>query len=528
MSSGGPPDKRAGDATLSRIDELADGWGGKAASATAAAGDDSATEPVEKVSAADLGSGSPGPGRPKRPTMPPPPPPGRRKSPAPPPAPASARRKSSSTAPAPPRTKAPSTAPPPLPRAKRPSAGPPPPPPGRRESPAVEAELAPVAGIIESTNGPREDEETQLAPPKERPQLAGDDAPLRRRRVGNNTGSLRLPETLPRRPGLVGDMLYVWTSMFGVARARRELSSVERKLGEKKERRHEQVIELARTALADADMASPTLEHAREVWVAREEKRSHTAGAIAAADEEIGNFERSRTESQSEYEKEAAVLRRDIENMEEKLEPLGRRVHAARRKAKRFQDDLAELDRRIRVKEVALAHADDRSTEADIEAELAGLRAEREGLADDEPAIAADIDELEPLIANLIASRGSARERTAELEQLIVEVGERADEQIAAVRAQRIVNQRLQRDLERDQLKDLRQLGERLGVERTGGVATLLFPIEDTELACATLQRRQHELSELVKGVDRGALVRGWALWTVIGLALGAALWFLR
>lgn len=569
MSSGSPPERRAGDATLERIDGLADGWTAKkpltAESAPATGeqddesvdvalddadqpGDDIATVPIERQDPADLAgdlvplgerplgkrakSAAPS-ARSKSPSSsPPPPPPGRKKAGSmPPPVPGRAKRDSplplpppeASSAPVPQRLPAqrsgPSSPPPPPPRTKR--SRPSSPPPTERD-----AELEPVAGVIEPTVGVdrEQEDQTQLAPPVERREVA-EGKPSRRRQIGQSTGSLRLPETLPRRRGPLGDMAYVWTALFGITSARRELKEVTGKLTAEKERRLDALNELARDALASDEIDSATLRLARDAWMAREEQRSARAGAIAAAEEEIAGIERRRDEELQETRKTIAQLRHEIDNMEEKLEPLERKVHAARRKAQRFRDQLAELDQRIVRKESALVDVESRSDEADLEAELAALRAEREDLAGDEPDIAAVIDDLEPLIANLTSSRDDARDRVGELEQGERDAELRASEMIAAVVAKRTVDERAQRDLEREQVTALRQLGERLNVERPGGLGLLLMRVEGHEMAIATLQRRQHELAELVRGVDRWALLRGSAMWLLAFAIATAVAW---
>src|SRR5688500_11773718 len=179
-------DRKVGDATLERIDDLAGGWSVK----------DSADPAPEESSSAIT--------RKKRKSMPPPPPPGRKK------------RATGS--------------PPPPPGRKKRATGPPPPPAGRKknedrarpsEPPASAVDLAPVAGEIRATLAPlpgretprsnvieaasdREDDEATV----HQPPGSGEYPSNRGRKVSNTTGTLRVMPTLPRRGGLLGDIVY--------------------------------------------------------------------------------------------------------------------------------------------------------------------------------------------------------------------------------------------------------------------------------------------------------------------------------
>ena len=95
----------------------------------------------------------------------------------------------------------------------------------------------------------------------------------------------------------------------------------------------------------------------------------------------------------------------------------------------------------------------------------------------------------------------------------------RTAEKITAARARKAVEERAKGELEREQEDALRGLGEKLNVERPLDLLPRLKPIEEHEVAIATLERRRVELGELVAGVDRWAFARG-LLW--IALLLGA------
>lgn len=154
------------------------------------------------------------------------------------------------------------------------------------------------------------------------------------------------------------------------------------------------------------------------------------------------------------------------------------------------------------------------------------MRAEREEFAREEPAIASELDDLEPAIASLGSARGDARARATRLESAEQAAVVRTAEKLTAARARKAVEERARGELEREQEEALRGLGEKLNVERPLDLLQRLKPIEEHEVAIATLERRRVELGELVAGVDRWAFARG-LLWIalVLGAIAGAILW---
>ncbi len=510
MASDRSRGRKVGDATMERIDDLAGGWavkqdktepietfeeiGEEPAPSARGTGDvPKSAEGSDVIRPAGSSPPPPPPGRKKRPTGPPPPPPG---------------RKSRLTGP-----------PPPPPGRKKVVSSPPPPPPEPAAQPPI------VAGFIDSADD-RDEEETVHQPPGAAPAQAATSG--RRRTVGVTTGTLRVLPSLPRRRGLIGDVLYVHTAAFGVAGSRRELATVEKKLSVEKKERDRRLVELARTALADGELESSTLAGGRDELLGLEEKRSRRAGAIAAADEEIAAFEREREQDRTRTRRELDGLKREIASIEEKLEPLERKAQAARRKATRLRATLAELDKRIEREEASLPGEAARDRGGEVEANIASMRAEREEVAREEPAIAAELDDLEPAIASLTSARADAQSRAAKLEAAEQSAVVRTAEKITAARARKTVEERARGELEREQEDALRVLGERLNVERPLDLLPRLKPIEEHEVAIATLERRRVELGELVAGVDRWAFVRGllWIALALGGLAL-AILWLL-
>jgi hypothetical protein len=386
------------------------------------------------------------------------------------------------------------------------------------ESPTIEANRA---DLIQATRVERESDATVLEAPG-----SGAYAGARAdavRMTGSTTAILRLPPTLPRRRGPHGDALYVFTAIIGVARANRELAAIDRKLEAEKQSRTRRLADLARLALADSDLDSETLNRGRDEIMDLEDKRSRRAGAVAAADAAIAGLERAREDDQKERAQDQDALRREMAELQEKLEPLQRRARATRRRGFRLQEALRGLDRKVARAEARLSRLGG-DKKAAAEAHIAALRAERKAMADERPLLAAELDELEPAIAGLVASGADARARAARMVKDERVAVERTAEKVAAVRARRVVEERAEAELDEAQEEALAVLGERLAVERPPELGPRLRGIEEHEVAIATLERRHLELTELVRALDRWALARG-VLWLLaLTVAVAAAL----
>ncbi len=230
-----------GDATRQRIDDLAEGWSVKDG------------EDAEQASPRAKPVSAPPPPRAKRPSAPPPPP-GAKRTSAPPP---------------PPRPKR-ASAPPPAPRAKRASAVPPQPP---------EIDTVPTPKhdlVIGSADVP--DDATVLQTPESMSFVVNE----------GQAGQVRQRPSLPRKRGIFGDIRYVFTAMFGIAGARRELAEVNAKLDRERDGRDDRLLQSMRDMIADPDVDTPLMERAREQLSTIEDQRSRKAGAGLDAEAEPG------------------------------------------------------------------------------------------------------------------------------------------------------------------------------------------------------------------------------------------------
>ena len=337
------------------------------------------------------------------------------------------------------------------------------------------------------------------------------------------TGTINLrPEaSLPRRRGPFGDMRYIFTVLFGVARARREVAAIEIVLAREKAERKERLVALGRAAVVSEKFAHPAMGPAREQLGTIEEERSRFAGQVAAADSELEHVKRERGKRSKQSAEEVSQLAADIAAIDKKLEPLEREALLARRRAADHKEQMAKIDARIAATEASLVSVKvAREDKPAIMAEIASLKADRESVRRDEPVIASQLDGLAPKIAALEATRDEKRRKLGELREREDDDQRRAQDLITAISAKRVVVERAQLDAETARDKALFGLAERLLIDRPSQLGRAFEPIDDIDLAIATRERRAMELREVLGSVDKGALVRGIAVMLVI---LGAA-----
>lgn len=429
-------------------------------------------------------------------------------------------------------------------RAKRPSAAPPVPPPppaiavprppsvGHDDVTAREDKLDPetlradtargetVASVFDTTLGVTEDERDDATridtrPPGENvPGASGRHAP---------TGSVRAIATLPRKRGLGGDIRYVWTVLFGVARSRRELTKVEAQLTTQRAKRTKRLVELAARVLADDDQKMPGVAEAREKLSIIEDERARQAGQAAAAETEAAAARRDHENDTKRLNGNIAAIDAELAELDKKLVPLERDAQAARKKATQLEATLDRIAAKIAATEASLVRVKDgRTDRAGVEAELATLRADRVAVQRDEPAIAAELDALLPRIAELEARRNAARARLESTRTELTASAERLVERLGVVGAhQKVIDRALaESQVARD--RALADLGERLVIDRPRSLGRDLADIDAVDVDIAGDERRVMELHEVLGSIDKGALARGIAVLAVGGLVVAA------
>lgn len=333
--------------------------------------------------------------------------------------------------------------------------------------------------------------------------------------------TLRETPSFRRRKGAVGDLGYVFTVWFGRRRARRELAGVDAEITALKTARAARLADLGRAAISDDRFDQTAVRSSRDVLMDIEDRRSRHAGAAAAAEAELEAVSRTRESAINRLGGEIEAAEAEIQRLDAELAPLERDAAAARKRAAQVRDTLASIDARMTAAKASLvAVKGPKSDPVAIEAELATLRADRQAVARDEPAIAAELDGLLPRIASLQSTRSDAQTRITAARAAEEEATSRAVEQVAAVQARRRVEDRAAAEARSAGDRALIELGERLYAERPADLTLTLGAVESQDLELATVQRRGVELRELIASVERGPFARGVAWWVVILLVV--------
>jgi hypothetical protein len=341
--------------------------------------------------------------------------------------------------------------------------------------------------------------------------------------ASRSVASVRDVPTLPRRPGFVGDLRYVFTVAVGTARIRRELATLEPSIADERARRGDALVDLAAAAIGDDEVAHAAVVAARDDLAGIEERRALHAGATAAVDEEMAAVRRDHAEDDRRRDRELAALDAERASTTERLAPLDRELAAARRRAADLKTTLADLDARIAAAEVRALNRVGRPDAAAAAADLAALKSERVAAASAEPAIADDLDSLTPRVAGLEATRSDADAAISRARAAQAESRRRTDEILTALAARKVVEDRAVADGESERRRALEALGEQLYADRPEELRFELAAIDERDLSLAQKQRRAMELRELLSSIDRGALGRGLFVTAIALLSILAA-----
>jgi hypothetical protein len=342
------------------------------------------------------------------------------------------------------------------------------------------------------------------------------------------TGTLRSSASLPRRRGIAGDLLYIATVIAGLRRTRRELTALTARQTTRQQSRRHHLITLGRAAVTADGFDHAALAATREQLASIEDERSQHAGHVVAADAELARVRRDREAKAKQYAEDIARLAGELAGLARKLEPLEKEVTAARKRGVGLHEALRRIDARIAATEASLSSPRAAKLDrAEVQAEIAMLRADRKAIQSDEPVIAGQLDALNPRVAALEAARGEAERKRTELEAAEHDDQRRVEELLAAIGAKRKVVDRAAADAEALRDKILFKLGERLYVDRPADLTAELAPIDEIDLELGSADRRMMELREILASVDRWKLARGIALLVVVLGAIGAAAtWF--
>jgi hypothetical protein len=358
------------------------------------------------------------------------------------------------------------------------------------------------------TNVSRDDETAVQAP-----------SPARLETVG---GTLRVSSALRRKRGIGGDVRYVFTALFGIRRARRELASQTDKQKSRQSERKRHLTTLGRSAVSADAFDHPALGRTRESLSTVEDERSKHAGAVAASDSELERVRREREATHEQHATGIAAALVELAELAKKLEPLEREASAARKKAATLADQLRKIARNIAETEALLVSVkSEKMDRAGIQADIATLKADQKAVQRDEPMIAAELDALEPRIAEIKAKQADAERTKTEHEAAEADDQRRTTELFEAIGAKHKVVARAAADAEAARDRVLFELGERLYVDRPASLTAQLAPIDRIDLELGESDRRAMELREILANVDRLKIARGIAVMVLTFAAAG-------
>jgi chromosome segregation ATPase len=191
------------------------------------------------------------------------------------------------------------------------------------------------------------------------------------------------------------------------------------------------------------------------------------------------------------------------------------------RRAADLRETLRRIDAQIAETTSSLVAVRSKKDPAAIQAELATLKADREGTKRDEPKLASELDSLSPRIAAIEAKRAESTKRRAEMVKAEEDDKGRSEELLAAIGAKRKVMDRASKDAEALRDKILFELAERLYVDRPRELQPQLAPIDAIDVELGSADRRVMELREIMSSIDRRKLFRGIAMITLAFLLVG-------
>lgn len=345
-------------------------------------------------------------------------------------------------------------------------------------------------------------------------------APSETKAVG---GTLRSAAMLRRKRGVMGDVRYVFTALFGLRAAKKELATLEDKQKIRQVSRKRHLVTLGRTAVTADALDHPALGRSREALQVVEEERSKHAGAVAAADAELERVRRDREAKAKQFAADTARTAQELAELAKKLEPLEKEAAGVRRRGADLKDQLRVIAKKISDTEALLVSVkSEKMDRGNIQAELASLKADQKSVRRDEPEIAAELDALEPRIASINAQRGEAERKQDERQKSEDEDQRRTTELFEAIGAKRKVVERAATEAEAARDAVMFELGERLYVDRPKILAAQMSPIDQIDLELGESDRRVMELREIISNVDRWKIARGLAVIIVVLAAAGS------
>jgi predicted nucleic acid-binding Zn-ribbon protein len=322
-------------------------------------------------------------------------------------------------------------------------------------------------------------------------------------------GTLRAQAALRRKRGLLGDVRYVLTVMFGVRKARQEMTALDAKQEIRQQARRRNLITLGRAAATLDGFDHPALGPAREALVSVEDERSQHIAAVTAADNELMRVRRDREAKAAEHTEGSKAIEEELAEIANKLDPLEKSIAGIAKRADDLKEQLRKIDSKIANTEMSQHSVAGAHNRAAIQAEIATLKADRVAVARDEPKLAGELDALNPRVAALEGRRAELKKKRSDIETAESEDRRRCEELLTAIGAKRKVVDRAASDAEQLRDKILFELGERLYIDRPADLGPQVSPIDVIDVELGTGDRRAMELKEIISSVDTAKLARG-------------------
>ncbi|HEX7704732.1 MAG TPA: hypothetical protein VF403_28520, partial [Kofleriaceae bacterium] len=342
-------------------------------------------------------------------------------------------------------------------------------------------------------------------------------------------GTLRAAAMLRRKRGAMGDVRYVFTALFGLRAAKKELGKLEDRQLLRQTSRKRHLVTLARTAVTADALDHPALGKSREQLQIVEDERSKHAGAVAASDAELERVRRDRADKAKTFAAETVKTSQELAELAKKLEPLEKEAAAVRKRGAGLRDQLRQIAKRVADTEALLSSIKgEKMDRANIQADIATLRADQKAIQRDEPVIAAEMDALQPRIAAIVAACTDAEKAQAERVRAEAEDQRRTTELFEAIGAKRKVVERAAAEAEAARDTVLFDLGERLYVDRPTILGAQMSPIDQIDLEYGESARRINELREVMSNIDGWKIARGAGMLVLVLAVVGAvAAWLL-
>jgi hypothetical protein len=164
---------------------------------------------------------------------------------------------------------------------------------------------------------------------------------------------------------------------------------------------------------------------------------------------------------------------------------------------------------------------------AAVQADIATFKANKQAVLRDEPAIAAELDQLNPRMAALDATRSELHKKKVELDKADQEDQRRTLELLEAIGAKRKVVERASADAEVARDNALFELGDRLYVDRPQQLTPELSPIDRIDLEIGEDERRGMEIKEILSNIDKAKFARGMSMIILVLGAIATLAWLI-